>query len=476
MEIRRKLFNLYNKLPYAAKTTASKLGRIIPSKYIYGKKFALNLDRIKETEYWSKRNLYNLSSEKLRRILLHAYNTTQYYRRQMSDKNITETSIIESPEEVLNILGFTNKRLVTDKFDEFLSSKKSLIPSDYSSTGGTSGEPFYFYIDSSRSSKEWAFIVDQWSRVGFDTNSRRLTFRGSRIQGNRWEDDWITKERKFSSFKLTDEYLNKIWPVVHEFKPKFIYAYPSTALSLCKFMEKNGKTLPSTIKALLLGSENIYDGQREYLERVSQKRVYLWYGHSEKLVLAGECEKSKNYHAYPQYGYVEFINDKGKPAKPGEFAEIVGTGFMNTVMPFIRYRTGDYCTYLGDHCPECRRNYHIFSNVRGRWTQEVLYGLKGNSICMSAINVHSNVFQNVFRFQFFQKELGKAILRLVPKNSFSQEDRKAIEKEFNDKFSGNVYVSAVVVDDIPLTRMGKFKFIDQKVATDETHLTSNEIN
>ena len=40
---------------------------------------------------------------------------------------------------------------------------------------------------------------------------------------------------------------------------------------------------------------------------------------------------------------------------------------------------------------------------------------------------------------------------------------QAIEKEFNDKFNGSVIVKAIVVDDIPLTKMGKYKFIDQKI-------------
>jgi phenylacetate-CoA ligase len=463
MEVRRKCYNLYNKLPYSVRSTISNLGKIIPRECIYGKDFSLTLDRIKQTEYWPIYDLDNLCNRKLSEILLHAYNTTRYYRKQIIDKRITERAIIESPEEVLKALGFTNKRLMTDNLDEFLSDRKDTVSNDYVSTGGTSGEPFYFYIDSCRSSREWAFIVDQWSRVGLNKESRRITFRGSRIRGKGWEDDWITRERRFSSFELTDEYLKRIWPLLHEVAPHYIYAYPSTALSLCQFMERSGKTLPVTVNAVLLGSENIYEGQREYIENVSGKRVFMWYGHSEKLVLAGECEYANYYHAYPQYGYVEFINDRGMSAQPGELAEIVGTGFMNTVMPFIRYRTGDYCTYLGDHCPKCGRNYHIFSDVRGRWTQEVLYGHKRNVICMSAINVHSKTLRNVFRFQFFQEAPGKAILRLVPKQGFSESDRKTIENEFNSKFSGNVDVTAIVVDDIPLTKMGKFKFIDQKI-------------
>ena len=462
---RRKLFNIYNRLPFSIKTVFSHAGRIVPSSYIYGRNFTNDLEMIKKTEFWSRQDLNDLRSSKLQKTLLHAYRTTKYYRQDMDNKGMNEHFIVKSPEAVLENLSFTNKELIIGKPEDFLSENKNLIPNDYSSTGGTSGEPFYFYIDSSRSAKEWAFFVDQWGRVGFDIRSRRATFRGNKIQGKDWEDDWVTRERKFSSFELSDEYLNRIWPALYKFKPIFIYAYPSTAISLCQFMEKERKVLPGCVKAFLLGSENIYDGQRAYIENVSQRKVFLWYGHSEKLILAGECEHSTNYHAYPQYGYVEFINDQGKPAKPGEFAEIVGTGFLNTVMPFIRYRTGDYCTYIGDHCPECGRNYHIFSDVRGRWTQEVLYGKKGNSICMSAINVHSNNFRNVFRFQFYQDIPGRALLRLVPRQGFSTKNKKAIEKEFNEKFAGNVVVQASVVDEIPLTPMGKFKFIDQKIET-----------
>ena len=463
MEVRRKVFNLYNKLPYGIKKTASCVGKIIPTVSILGKSYKDTLRFIKHTEHMSREELELLSNSRLIHLLQHARRTTRYYRNRMESIGIRDDRDLIKPKEVLTKLGFIDKRLMTDNFNDFLSNEKNSIACDYASTGGTSGEPFYFYINSNRSAKEWAYITDQWSRIGYTLKSRRATFRGSRIESNDWEDDWITRERKFSSFQLTDEYLEKIWLAFHDFEPEFVYAYPSTAISICQFMEKHNKRLPQTVKAWLLGSENIYDGQREQIESVSGKRVFLWYGHSEKLVLAAECENSKYYHAYPQYGYVEFINEQGEPAKPGEFAEIVGTGFINSVMPFIRYRTGDYCTYLGDHCPQCGRNYQIFEKVRGRWTQEVLIGSGGNRICMSAINIHSNSMENIFRFQFFQEQSGIATLRIVPKLNFSEKDRKAIEKEFNDKFNGSVRVNATVVENIPLTRIGKWKFIDQRI-------------
>jgi phenylacetate-CoA ligase len=474
---RRKIYNLYNSIPDFLKSPLSHAGRLIPSKYIYGRQFSETRNFLQETEYRSKSYFDNLQFSALRRILMHAFKTTDFYKKQMLKNGVNQNSINDDPKGSVEKLGFIDKRIMSNRLNEFLSRKGRLIPHDYISTGGTSGEPFYFYIDSDRSAKEWAFILDQWSRIGFSKFSKRIVFRGSKIRAKGWEDDWITKERKFSSFEMTDQYLEKIWPLLHEYKPDFIYAYPSTALGLCKFIESKRQQLPKSIKGFLLGSENIFDGQREYIENITKKKVFLWYGHSEKLVLAGECEKTQYYHAYPQYGYVEFITENGTKAKPGEFAEIVGTGFLNTVMPFIRYKTGDYCTYLGEHCSACGRNYPIFSNVRGRWTQEVLYGAKRNSICMSAINLHSNAMKNVFRFQFFQNEPGKALLKIMPKDGFSNKDAEIIAKEFNEKFAGNIHVETNTVRDIPLTKMGKFKFIDQKInPPKETFLPQNQNN
>jgi phenylacetate-CoA ligase len=381
----------------------------------------------------------------------------------MNAEGINEQDIGKDPVGVLKKMPMVDKSVLRNKMDNFLSSGIDRIKFDKTSTGGTSGEPFYFNINSDRSAKEWAFMVDQWSRYGFSLASKRATFRGSKIFSGGWEVDWLTREIKFSSFQMTDQYMNEIWPVLYSFKPDFIYAYPQTAILLTKYIEKSGKSLPASIKAFLIGSENIYKGQQEYIEGVTGCKVYMWYGHSEKLVLGGYCEYEDVYHAYPQYGYAEFINENGENARPGEEAEIVGTGFLNTATPFIRYRTGDYCTYLGDHCPACGRNYQIFKNVKGRWTQEVLYGHEGNPISMSAVNLHSDVFLNVFRFQFYQKELGKTVLRLMIKKEFSERDKKAIEKEFNEKFAGALIVQAEVVGEIPLTARGKYKFIDQHI-------------
>ena len=53
-----------------------------------------------------------------------------------------------------------------------------------------------------------------------------------------------------------------------------------------------------------------------------------------------ECEHG-GLHVRPEHSLVELLNESGEPAQPGEWAEIVGTGYGNISFPLIRYRTGD---------------------------------------------------------------------------------------------------------------------------------------
>ncbi len=458
--LRRKAFNSYSHLPPILKVPASTMAGWVPPGIRFGKAFTRTLEDIKRSEFAPAEELEALQRQRLCSILCHAAKTVPHYRNGLEKLDLGMDDITADPVAVLGQMPLIDKSEILEDKKAFISSAGSGIPHDYTATGGTSGEPFHFYFNSDRSAKEWAFFTDQWGRVGFDLSSRRATFRGSKIHGL-YEDDGVSRERKFSSFNLTPEYLASIWEPLSRFAPDFIYAYPSTAMALCAFMEEGTHTLPPSVKALLLGSENIYPGQREYMERVTGKRVFLWYGHSEKLILAGECETSSLYHAYPQYGYAEFLTPEGQPAKPGEFCEIVGTGFMNTVMPFIRYRTGDFCIYEGDRCPDCGRAYPVFSRVKGRWTQETLVGRQNNPIAMSAVNLHSRNMHHIRQFQFFQETPGKAILKVIPGPGYETDHGQWLQAEFNAKLEGAMEISLETVDRIRLTGAGKYKFIDQ---------------
>lgn len=460
--LRRKILNLYLHETYLKKLVKIVIP-LVPLRHLYGDRFFQTQQFIQQTEFLSADEHRKITMEKLALVFQNAFENVEYYKDQFKSIGIKSSDDFIHTDcfDVLKNLKPIDKSVIKENFDLFLSTKKN-ISKDYVSTGGTSGEPFYFYINSDRSAIEWAFMVDQWSRIGFTLHSKRASFRGRKIDGL-YVDDPVFKERAFSSFRLSDSYLIEVWQYFVSFKPDFVYAYPSAAYIVAKYVKNNHSPMPKSLKGILLGSENIYESQRDFIESVFGVKTYAWYGHSEKLVLAGECEYDRSYHAYPQYGLVEFLNQNNEPARPGELAEIVGTGFINTVMPFIRYRTGDWCVYLDDHCPHCKRNYPIFKNVQGRWTQEMLVGRDFNLISMSAINVHSKEFEKVTRFQYYQDQPGKATLKLVPAKGFSQSEESKIRHTIQEKLKDTVILGTQIVDDIPNTVSGKFKFIDQRL-------------
>ena len=152
---------------------------------------------------------------------------------------------------------------------------------------------------------------------------------------------------------------------------------------------------------------------------------------------------------------------------PGKRGEIVGTGFINTVMPFIRYRTGDWATYVADHCEACGREHIIIRDIRGHRTQEVLIAADGSEIPWTALNMHDDTFLHVRQFQFMQETPGRAVLRIVPANGFNRQDVERIQRKIGRKLDGRLTFRTELVDAIELSARGKAIYVDRRISEEE---------
>ena len=83
---------------------------------------------------------------------------------------------------------------------------------------------------------------------------------------------------------------------------------------------------------------------------------------------------------------------------------------------------------------------------------------------MTALNMHSSIFDSISQFQFYQRERGKVELRLVPKTSYSLRDAEAILSAFEEKMGDTVDIELLLVNNLPLTERGKFRFIIQDLS------------
>jgi phenylacetate-CoA ligase len=319
--------------------------------------------------------------------------------------------------------------------------------------------PVGFYLQKGVSRpKEQAFLEAQWKRGGYFDGARLAVIRGhvtsdrakGRIASYDATRDWLM----LSSYHLTEERLPEYLAAIERFRPDLLHAYPSAALQLAEFLERAGQSWRVPLRGLLAGSERLTLPQKRLLERVFGCRVFRWYGHSERVVLAAEGRASELFYFWPTYGFVEF----GPPDADG-FQEVIGTSFHNLAMPLIRYRTGDYVR-LADPVKDGPLEFPwpAVVEIAGR-EQEFLVSRTGRRISLTAFNMHDAIFDGLYAVQFVQEEAGRAEFRYVPSPSFHRSRLETVEKGVRRKLGDDFEVTFLAVKETEKTGRGKHRWV-----------------
>lgn len=462
--------NLWEKLPNSGKYIAAMFLRAIPLRFLLGKRFRETSRLILSADKWTREEVDAFQLDNINRVLQLATKRSSFYRNYYASMGI-DVGYMSSLSDIKK-LPTISRQVVIENTDEMLVVKKDRVDIDYVTTGGTGGVPMRFYIDSGRSSIEYAYLNAGWNRIGFKLGDTKAVLRGrvvssgSSTSSHRLHDP-LLREHYYSSFHLSDTNVEDYLIHIGTLGPCFLHIYPSTAYLLARHVRKSGAKAPANILGILAESEIVYEEQREFVKSVFGCPYFSSYGHSEKLVAAAECERTGHYHFWPTYGLVELLDEDGNEiTERGKVGEIVATGFMNVAMPFIRYRTGDRAEYVGEHCEACGRVGKVVSNIRGHNIQELLVAKDRSLIPWSAVNMHDDTFDNVMQFQFFQDRPGFATIRVVVRDHFDSYDVSKIEQNFTRKFGDRLSAKVEVVPRIELTDRGKSVFVDQKIEFD----------
>jgi phenylacetate-CoA ligase len=370
-----------------------------------------------------------------------------------------EPASLTSPAGI-RTLPTMDKETVLANLEQLMTCSPKSAGVEYISTGGTSGAPLAFFAPTNRSAIEYAYLTTSWERTGYRLGDQMAVLRGRVVRpdpnGLRHEHDPLLRHHYYSNFHLNEANGMAYLSHIATLGPCVMHAYPSAACSLAKIALQNPGAAPANIKAVLLESENLFPDQKNLIEEAFGVVPFSCYGHSEKLVLAAGCERSGAYHVWPTYGYFELLDERGEAVTtPGQRGEIVGTGFINTVVPMIRYRTGDFATYGGDHCEECGRNHLILREIEGRWPQGNLMAADGGVISMTALNMHDDCMRSVQDYQFMQDQTGEAIMFVTPSGDWSENERQRVDRMINQRLQGQVRIFVIAVDKVYRTKIGK---------------------
>lgn len=451
---------------YNSSSITIKFIAFFPYFWVFLKTYAF----LKKSQHWNQYQIASYQDTQLRKLIYHAYTNVPYYKRLFDKHGINPEDIQKTSD--LHKIPFLTKEIVRENLEDLKAKNFHTNQFEYVTTGGTSGIPMGFFYEKGVSRAiEWAFIKNLWDRVGYHFFDKCVYLRGSVLRSEKekkyGKKSFFSRVLVLSSFYLTDEYLENYVTIIRRFKPKFIQAYPSSIILMAQYMKKNKIQNFNSLKGILCGSENMYPGQRELIEEVFKCRVYTWYGHTERVILAGECESSHYHHISPEYGIFELIDDNGDVITESHMdGTIVGTGLTNYAMPLIRYLTDDRAMYTMDSACQCKRAYYHIENIIGRANQEFIIGPNNRRISMVSINMHSDVFDHVKQYQFFQDKVGEVVLKIVPGPHYSNTDNDKIMGELITKLGPDMIISISCEKEILRTRGGKHKYFIKSFSED----------
>lgn len=381
-------------------------------------------------------------------MLRHAVQSVPYYRERYAGISL------KSPDD-LKRFGFLDRRLLADSFDEFKSERVRSEDYELAATGGTSGAPLSLLMPRNRYVMEWGTMFALWRRTGY-RGQIRAVLRNHHLPGSDFCSRPLTRELQFDNFRLTDSYLGLIYETMEKRKIAYLHAYPSAAYHFASFVERENLPLRH-LKVVLSGSENIYPHYRRLITDKLGLRFYSWYGHSEKLVLAGQCQGSDLYHVEPHYGWFELIDEAGNPVwEIGRMGEIVGTTLHNPGMPLIRYRTGDFAVLAGHSCPHCHRQVTLIRDIRGRWSGDRIFRLDGSFVTTTALNVHDDILALLRGQQYEQHRPGHLLVRVIPGPGFSDAAVSRLKAFYADRLGAGSDVEIETATTLKRKGNGKF--------------------
>jgi phenylacetate-CoA ligase len=458
------LLKLYEAAPQPVKSLAGRVYRAIPASLRYGAAYTRFQHEAREVESWDSEAVRRYQIAALRESLIAAVKAPFYAERFAACG--VDPAKFEALEQLADYPLLTKQDLILQR-ERMVNPECAAKQRLYITTGGSSGVPVGFYLHKGVSRpKEQAYLEAQWSRRGYRVGDRVAVIRGgvtsSKAGGGISHFDATRNWLILSSYHLTVERLPEYVAALNRFRPQHLHAYPSAALMLARGLEQRGLKLDFQLTSLLCGSEKLTTESQQYLEQFFGARVFHWYGHSERVVLAAQERTSDHLHFWPTYGFVEF----GEPDVEGN-REIIGTSFHNHVMPLIRYRTGDYAKMTNDECRmsnEGKADWPTVAEVVGR-DYEFLVSASGRRISLTAINMHDCIFDGLLAVQFFQEREGVVECRFQPGPQWQSTREEAMRAGLLKKLGDDFTLTLREVKEVEKTSAGKYKWLVTKLTS-----------
>jgi len=464
----KKTFTIYRKSPAALQNIFSSAYGL--KKYFFERADELRnrLDELDRTQWLDIKALEQIQSGKLRELVQYAYQEIPFYR-DLFDRHGLRPGQVQDLSD-LNKIPILTKEQVKAHSNRLRAPRASGKKPFSQATSGTTGSPLRVFLDPSviRAERAWIWRHRTWGGLDFRKGWRARGWRGTfgghpivpfeRQKGPFWRVNVPGKQIHFSTYHMTKTHLPLYVKKMKTRKICFIDGYPSTIFILAKFLKSAG--VPCPMKAVFTGAEPLYPDQRRVIEEVFGPRVFDYYGLTEKVASAGECQCHSGLHVNMEDTIVEIIT-REKGTSGSSEGEIVGTSLVNHTMPLLRYKTGDVSACRQGTC-SCGRALMRIEPVQTK-VEDIITTADGRYISASNLTYAFKPLSHIRESQIIQEDVDSITVKIVAQDDYSQEDERLLVKSLQEKLGSQMRIEIDRVDHIPRTQTGKFRFSISKV-------------
>jgi len=407
---------------------------LVPFRYRYGRTFSDTSKFLVDVDKWSYGRSIEYQFTELKKILRHCNDNVPYYQKLFAEYGFNPN--IQSFKD-LDILPMLTKDIINDNFDDLISKnyngKKILFK-----TSGSTGSRLKFYGEDSMYKKEAAYILHSFkSHDGdlYDRWSIWIRRHSPKDMNDLVVRDYELKRIYISPFHLNDNTILFYCDLINQSGSSTIVTYPSTAYWLSCLLEKHNLKLPN-IKSIHGASEKCLDSWGDKIKSVFGFNLKMHYGQVEKVSFMYQSNESEFYHNDLTYSYTEF----------DESNTIVGTSFMNYVMPFIRYRTNDVVT-LNQNVSFDNPRPLIVSKIDGR-VDDMVVSESGSRIPSVNFYTVMSKREDISMFQLYQKSDKSLYFKIVINKDFKDSSLDELRNEIIKRV-GNLPLEFEIVNEIP---------------------------
>ena len=330
------------------------------------------------------------------------------------------------------------------------------------STGGSTGEPLQLFVGPARVSADVASRCRAMRWWGVDVGDPEVVLWGSPIEITRQDHvravrDTLFRSTLLSAAGMTPARMDGYLDIIARVRPSSVLSYASALYELAAHAKERGRSLAGLgIRVLFVTSEELYDYQREILERVFGCRVANGYGGRDAGFIAQECPEG-GMHVSAEDILIEIVDEAGRPVPRGRAGEIVVTNLASADFPFVRYRTGDV-GILHDAPCTCGRGLPLLRELHGR-ADDLLLSLDGARVPGQMIVHLVRARPEIRAFKVVQEARDLVRILLVVDGELPAAAKASIVDGVRGRLGAGMRVEFEVVTSIEREATGKYRTV-----------------